>query len=98
MGQLCAWCTVPVADGDQGFLIGCARLDENRRPYGSIEPWHRECRLRSTAGSPAHLDGECSCHTGRPDARPQTPQGKRAEALEVWDRIQRGQIGRPRTA
>lgn len=93
VGQPCAWCTVSIADGDQGFLIGCARLDEHGNVHGSVKPFHRECLLRSTVGSPAHLDGECSCNGGEGNGSPSTPEGKRAEAIAVWDRIRSGRVG-----
>ncbi len=92
VGKPCAWCGVPVADGDQGFLVGCARRDDAGKIYGTVEPFHRECQLRSVIGSPAHLDGGCSCHGGQDDRRPQNPQEKRAEAIEVWDRVLAGQF------
>lgn len=94
VGVPCLWCGVPVERGDRGFMVGCARLGEDGEPYGSVEPYHRECQMRSVIGSPAHLDGECFCHTGEPDQHPSTPQEKRAEAIEVWDRVLRGEIGR----
>jgi hypothetical protein len=48
--------------------------------------------LRAVVGSPAHLDGHCTCHGGDGDGRPQTPAEMRAEAIEVWDRIASGRL------
>lgn len=93
VGVPCAWCSVPVADGDQGFLVGCAGLDEQGKIKATVKPFHRECQLRSVIGSPAHLDGKCSCHGGDGDNQPQTPEQRRAESLEVWDRITTGRFG-----
>ena len=85
IGNPCAWCQVPIATGDQGILMG-AITGPPQRPLASRVPYHRECLMRSTIGSPAHLDGKCTCRGGQPPAE-QTPEEMRAEALEVWRRI-----------
>lgn len=95
VGEPCAWCETQIADGDQGFLIPGARLGRHGKLYSSLQPWHRECLLRTVVGSPARLDGTCRCHGGG-DERPHSPAEKRGEAVEVWDRIQSRQIGVPR--
>ena len=92
VGVPCGGCTVPIEDGDRGFMLGCVRLDGDQQPYNSVEPWHRECLMRSTVGSPAHLDGRCTCHGGPGGEGSQTPVQVRAEAIEVWDRITSGRF------
>lgn len=92
VGVPCGYCTIPIEGGDRGFMIGCVRLDAERQPYGSLEPWHRECLMRSTVGSVAHLDGRCTCHGGPGGEGPQTPAEVRAEAIEVWGRIASGRF------
>jgi hypothetical protein len=92
VGAPCLWCAVPIADGDRGFMIGCARLGDDGKPYGTVEPQHRECQMRAVMGSPAHLDGHCTCHGGDGGERPQAPAEMRAEAIEVWDRIASGRF------
>ena len=59
IGNPCAWCQVPIATGDQGILMG-AITGPPQRPLASRVPYHRECLMRSTIGSPAHLDGKCT--------------------------------------
>ena len=88
IGQPCGWCTVPIQDGDRGFLLGHVAADGT----AAAQPWHRECLLRCGVGSPAHLDGRCSCRGVAED--PLTPEQMRAEALEVWDRVQSGRLYR----
>lgn len=93
VGQPCADCTMPIADGDQGFLIPRAsRTADERRP--ASQPWHRECLMRTVVGSPDCIDGTCHCRSEDADACEPTPQQRRAEAIEVWNRIQSGQFGR----
>jgi len=60
IGELCAWCEEPIEAVDVGVFIDC----------GSAElPHHRECFVRSVAGSAAHQLRECSCYGGtREDA------------------------------
>lgn len=94
VGQLCGWCSLPIANGDRGLLIPIASLGEDGQPRYSAVPWHRECLTRSIVGSPAHLDGRCTCHGG-PVCGDLTPQRMREEALEVWRRVQTGRLTGP---
>lgn len=91
VGQKCLWCSMPIVEGDRGFIVPAMRQTPAGDWYADPLPQHRECQLRSVVGSPAHLDGHCSCHGGNP-ARPQTPEELRAEAIEVWDRINSGRF------
>jgi len=57
LGQLCLYCTEPIADGDRGLLqpvIGAGGSAQ-------IQPVHAECNLRSVVGSPQHLRQQCNC-------------------------------------
>ncbi len=84
VGEPCAWCEVPIADGDRGVITPCLMADELPKSL----PWHRECYFRLTVGSPAHLRGRCDMHCGGDGTEagpgPRTPAEKRAEALESW--------------
>jgi hypothetical protein len=56
-GESCMWCSEPFAPGDSGQRILAVRL------IGAvIEHIHKECMLRMSLGSVAHLEGRCSCH------------------------------------
>jgi hypothetical protein len=91
-GEPCGWCRTTIQDGDRGVLIPCV-LTEGR---AVVLPWHRECLMRSTAGSPAHLRGHCTtaCRgDGREDDKaPATHEQMRAEALESWRMISEGGV------
>ena len=80
VGEPCVWCQMPIEEEDRGVLVPCLRAG------GVMEslPWHRECFLRSTVGSPAHIRGECSCHGGS-EASSSTPEEVREEAREAWE-------------
>lgn len=86
VGMECAWCSVPIEDGDQGVVIPAIRAAGEV----TLDPWHKECFLRSTVGSPAHLAGRCSCQGGQEGPGPQTPAERLAEAREVWMRMMAG--------
>lgn len=83
-GVPCGWCGVKVRRGDQGFIVPCMRSDPLKGLRMLSEPWHRECQLRSVAGSPDHLCGTCTCRGGDGDRSRMTPEQMRAEAMEVW--------------
>lgn len=80
VGTDCAWCEVPIQDGDRGVVIPAFGNSGWRSTS-----WHKECFLRSTVGSPAHQAGRCSCHGVKEGPGPQTPAERRAEAVEVWE-------------
>lgn len=46
VGQPCLGCEVPIAEGDQGWLIPFAPA----RGYPVLAPWHRSCFLESILG------------------------------------------------
>lgn len=51
---------------------------------------HKECQLMHVVGPLAHHEGRCRCHGG---GVPRTPgMTLRQEALEVWRRIQAGEL------
>ena len=55
VGVKCLWCQVPIEDGDRGILMaymGAPDKEPTRAPY------HRECLMLSTVGSPDHLDAK----------------------------------------
>lgn len=78
VGQPCGWCGEPVAAGDQGLLRTRLALDPAGGRCATVRPVHTECDLREAVGSPAHLQGRCSCHG---EAERQWPGTARAQAL-----------------
>lgn len=84
VGQECVGCRVPVAEGDQGFLMGY--LGSSGAP--GVVPYHRECLFASTSG---HLVGICPCTHGDGEY---TPAQSRADALEAWARLSSGWLDR----
>lgn len=52
---------------------------------------HKECGLREVVGSLAHIERRCSCYGGENDRTP--GMTLRAEALEIWRRLQSGEFG-----
>lgn len=91
VGVACGFCRIEIAEGDRGFILDHVSIGPAGEPVAIEFPWHRECLMRSTIGSPAHLEGRCTCHGGEPETAAQTPKQLRAEAIDVWERI----TGRP---
>jgi hypothetical protein len=79
VGELCGWCSTPILEGERGVFL--PHYDGKTL---AVMPWHRECLMRSTVGSPAHMLGECTCCGGDAPAKTLTPAEQRAEALESW--------------
>ena len=61
VGQTCLFCPEPIGSDDSGVVT--PYIDE--RGKASASPIHIECHIRSIVGSVAHLEGRCSCVTGR---------------------------------
>lgn len=81
VGESCAFCREPIADGDRGLLRSVVRdTDGDGRWVGVLEPVHAECDLRMALGGPDHLEGRCTCVGGRGH---HTERTFREEALEV---------------
>lgn len=80
VGEHCGFCTMAICEGDQGIITPA--ILAGGQP-GTV-PWHKECLLRQTVGSPFHQLGKCSCHGGE-NFDPQSPAERRAEALAAWD-------------
>ncbi len=78
VGETCLLCTEPVAGDDSGIVTPYmdARGQTRRSPI------HIECHLRSVLGSVPHLEGRCSCVTGR-KADDRTSQSYRQEARDT---------------
>jgi hypothetical protein len=72
VGVPCFECELPVADGDQGFLLWSSQ--------GPV-PIHRECQLMHTSG---HVFGFCAncCEGG-----PLQGRARRGMALELWKHV-----------
>jgi hypothetical protein len=90
IGQSCSWCQTTIQDGDRGVMMPCVLADG----VAELLPWHRECMMRSTVGSPAHLAGHCAtaCGGDGTGTEATTPEEMRAEALESWRIITDGRI------
>jgi hypothetical protein len=80
VGSLCGFCSLPFEADDQG--VTTPAILEGGQP-GTLG-YHKECWLRTTAGSPFHQLGKCSCQGGE-NFDPQSPAERRAEALAAWD-------------
>lgn len=81
VGQTCLNCTEPVEHDDSGVVM--PHMDARGNVYPS--PVHLECHLRSVLGSVAHLEGRCSCATGRrADDRTAQSYRDQARATLAW--------------
>lgn len=87
VGSNCWYCATAIEDGHAGFID----VLTTRSRLGvkiSIEPIHKECRLRSVAGSIHDLQGTCEhrgyCH----ELLEQDGLSVRDDALLVWDWFQ----------
>lgn len=60
VGEACGLCSEPVGEHDDGTLQTFVDMVEGRA-VGRVGPVHVECWLRQGLGSPAHVQGRCSC-------------------------------------
>lgn len=72
VGEACAFCEEPIADGDRGFATGL--------------PTHLECTLRSVLGSVAHIEGRCSCFGGDDDDEELSARESAYAAVAAFER------------
>lgn len=87
VGEKCVHCDEPIQEGDQGSMIGCMMLGEDKKSVvPSIRPEHRECQLRAVLGSIGHLKKKCSCYGGEGHDEP--GMTRRQSAMQVWDWVQ----------
>src|SRR6266568_5651962 len=56
VGELCAWCIEAIEEHDSGVIIPHVELNRV-----TLQPHHRECFIRETAGSVAHQLRLCGC-------------------------------------
>lgn len=61
VGAQCLFCPDVIGPEDSGIVTPYI----DGRGKRSDSPIHLECHLRSVLGSVAHLEGRCSCVTGR---------------------------------
>ena len=78
-----------VAAGDSGTATVAVTMREGR-PVGRIAHVHKECQFRQVAGGLAHHEGRCYCHGGDGEGTP--GMTLREEAVEVWRRMQAGEL------
>lgn len=88
VGEECMECEEPIADGESGVLVMVGIWVED---VGMVEsypaPVHKECMLRMTVGSLAHLNQECTCYGGNGGEYNLT---RREESKLVYRRIHAG--------
>lgn len=85
VGQPCLYCDELITaadDAPQTFPNILSATD------WEIRAAHKECMVRQTLGSLAHLDRRCSCYGGTDHDTPGFTA--RQEALAVYARLQRG--------
>ncbi len=81
VGETCLMCEETVEQGDSGIIT--PYMDARGGTRSS--PIHLECHLRSIVGSVAHLEGRCSCVTGRAaDDRTGGTRREDARAVLAW--------------
>lgn len=85
-GESCLYCGEEFSEaaGDSGQAMPCMATDG-----ASIRHVHKECQLMHVAGPLAHHEGRCRCHGGSTETPGMT---LRQEALEVWRRLQAGEL------
>ena len=88
-GESCLYCTEPFSEeaGDSGQAMPSMSADGE----GRIIHVHKECQFMNVAGPLAHHEGRCRCHGGTGETPGMTV---RQEALEVWRRMQAGELFR----
>lgn len=79
LGVPCLYCEEPIAEGDQGEMVGAA---------DGLQPIHKECLLRQTLGSVAHQERLCACYGGKQGDPP--GMTRRQSAIEAWEHFQVG--------
>lgn len=89
-GESCFYCGEPFSEeaGDSGKAMPCTTADGTAR----IVHVHKECMLREVIGPLAHHEGRCHCHGGEGNGTP--GMTLREEAIEVWRRMQTGELFR----
>lgn len=66
VGEERSHCTVPVEDGDRGFMISHVGRDPDGNLAAFAMPWHRECLMRTTAGSRSTSTAGAAATAARP--------------------------------
>ena len=80
-GEICVHCEEPISPGDSGVV------------YANGPAAHRNCFLRATFGSVAHIEKRCSCFV--PSASEADPPGltkRQAADAAVEKLIERGEL------
>jgi hypothetical protein len=79
VGQPCSHCDEPIVNGDSGIV------------YSNGPVAHRNCFLRQSIGSVAHLRKRCSCYVpGSTEFDPPNMTRRQAadEAVRLWEKMQ----------
>lgn len=59
VGLKCTWCDELITDEDRGTVIPRLASESNALQHA---PFHRECLMRSIAGSVQHQQHRCTCY------------------------------------
>ncbi len=81
LGQPCARCEEPIAEGEHGWLI--PHFDGFTSAFTSAftsRPYHHACHIRGVIGSVGHLQGRCFCKGGTEEDPPNMTKREAAEA------------------
>ena len=86
-GESCLYCGEEFSEaaGDSGQAVPAVTTEGT-----SIRHVHAECQFRQVAGGLAHHEKRCHCYDGEDDGTP--GMTLRQEALEVWRRMQAGEL------
>lgn len=88
VGEACAWCSEPIAEGDAGFMLPLVTES------GAVDkPYHENCFLRQIVGSVGHLRGVCSCNGGSEEDPPEMTARQAANAaVEYYLELQKPRV------
>jgi hypothetical protein len=83
--DICMHCTERIAAADDGVIIPHRGETVPNCDYeATAKPYHRECFLRITLGSLAHLERRCSCYGGHDLDDPNLSPRENAQAVDRW--------------
>jgi hypothetical protein len=91
-GESCLYCgeQFDEAAGDSGTATIAVTMNDGAH----VAHVHKECQFRQVAGGIAHHEGRCRCHGAEGSGTP--AMTARQEALEVWRRMQAGELFKSR--
>jgi hypothetical protein len=84
VGLPCVECDEPIAEGEDGVMVGVVHLGPRKSHHTFLGAIHKECMLLASVGPLAHLDKKCCCYGGDGHDSGMT---MRQESLAVYRRI-----------